>query len=271
MAPTHPIITILHVLKRPHFPVTNVATPVQPAAYETGWDRGHLFACRVIRRYARPNILPILAGYSHQSDILSSAEISKFVKGTESDYVTRSEHHLVWGIQYGISLGQIWAAMATIWGPQDSRTTDIPIDTDNVYKSNYDRKVKQLRYHTLQDNNFVDLGMIQIGSSSPLAEGSQGTLSVGYLDGDTHFLLNSPEDETLRLTSYVIRHILYFAPPQDLVVSPIVGFEKSRGPILEAKRHFQCLEDGQPVIVLLIHAAQHYMCFLHFKFSDEYL
>ncbi|KAF3386301.1 hypothetical protein F1880_000398 [Penicillium rolfsii] len=177
--------------------------------------------------------------------------------------------------------------------------------------------------------------MIQVGSSSPLAEGSQGTSSVGYIDSEARSFLNSPEDKTLRLASSVMRHILYFAPPQDSVASPIVvefrdakarlstltpslgrkltatddgglclreeshgafRVSKNRVAILEAKRHFQCLEHGQPVVtdkcfaqmtfealvarladpttehsVLLINATQHYMCFLHFEFSVDYL
>jgi hypothetical protein len=250
------------------------------------WDRSHLFACRVICRSARPNVLPILAGHSHLSDILSP-EISKFVKGPKPDYFTRSEHYLVRDNQYGMSLGQIWAAMATIRGPQDNRITDFRISTDDKSDNDDDREVKRIRRRTLQDDGFVDSGVIQIGSSSPVAEGSQGTASVGYIDYETHFLLDSPEDETLRLASSVIRHVLYFAPPQDLVTSPIVvefrdakarlatstpglgrklvatddgglclreesngafRVSKNRVAILEAKRHFQWLEEGRPGI-----------------------
>ncbi|KAJ5804203.1 uncharacterized protein N7518_000506 [Penicillium psychrosexuale] len=67
--------------------------------------------------------------------------------------------------------------------------------------------------------------------------------------------------------------------------------------ILEAKRKFQCLEEGKPIIsdkclaqmtceallarvvgfdqtretVIVIHATQHYLCFLQFEISDEYI
>lgn len=326
------------------------------------WGREHLFACRVIRRYAQPNILPILAEYTQHSDLMSSAEIVKFVEGPKSAYMTRSEHHLVRDIEYGISLGQTWAAMAKLRAEQDNPRRDMLIDAEDGDESDDDRGTKRLRRRTLQDDGFIDSSMIQVGSSSPLAEGSQGTSSVGYIDSETHFFLNSPEDETLRLASSVIRHILYFAPPQDSVASPIVvefrdakarlstltprlgrklvatddgglclreeshgafRVSKNRVAILEAKRHFQCLEHGRPVVsdqcfaqmtcealvarladplrelqhnryrsgnflspmeymyasrgltteysVLLINATQHYMCFLHFEFSVDYL
>ncbi|KAJ6081470.1 hypothetical protein N7499_006344 [Penicillium canescens] len=170
------------------------------------------------------------------------------------------------------------------------------------------------------------------------ADGSQGASSIEYIDAESHRLLASPEDETLRLVSCVIRHILYFAPPQDAANIPaVVEFRdaktrlsartpklkrkiiaiddgglclreesrglfkvlKSRVVILEAKRQFQCLENGQPTIsdncfaqmtcealvarladpfkelqfnrVLVINATQHYMCFLDFEITDEYL
>lgn len=78
------------------------------------------------------------------------------------------------------------------------------------------RQSTRLRRDTNQQG-FVNSSGIQIGSSSPpydgSYDGSQGS-SLGYFDRDTHFLGRMPEDDTLRLASCVIRHILYFAPPQ---------------------------------------------------------
>lgn len=111
---------------------------------------------------------------------------------------------------------------------------------------------------------------------------------MGYVDSDTHYLSITPEDDTKRLASCVIRHILYFAPPQDSAPRPVVvefrdaktrwagktvirrqqivaiddgglslrrqkpggGFAlmKNHVAILEAKTQFQCLENGQPGI-----------------------
>lgn len=128
---------------------------------------------------------------------------------------------------------------------------------------------------------------MQVGSSSLAADGSQGISSVEFINAESHRLLASLEDETLRLVSCVIRHILYFAPPQDSANMPaVVEFRdvktrlsartpklkrkiitiddgglclreesrgifnviKSRVAILEAERQFQCLENGQPTI-----------------------
>ena len=114
------------------------------------------------------------------------------------------------------------------------------------------------------------------------------TLTLNTLvDSESHRLLASPEDETLRLASCVIRHILYFGAPQDSVdlttvvefrdakvrmaaFTPVLkrkivaiddgglclrkelngGFSlcKNHLAILEGKRQFQCLENGRPII-----------------------
>ncbi|KXG52851.1 uncharacterized protein PGRI_081070 [Penicillium griseofulvum] len=195
------------------------------------WGRGHLFACRVIRRPTQRSVLPVLSNYTRPSDSKSSPEIINFVNGPpDLTYMTQSEHQL---------------------------------------------------------EDYIDSGTMQVDSSSPREISSQETSSAGYVDSESHMLLASPEDETLRLASCVIRHILYFGTPQDsvdlgtvvefrdakvriAVQSPLLNrkivaiddgglclrkefngrFEliKNHLAILEGKRQFQCLEDGRPVI-----------------------
>ncbi|KAJ5179768.1 hypothetical protein N7492_002978 [Penicillium capsulatum] len=177
--------------------------------------------------------------------------------------------------------------MAMFRGGQDHHRRDMLDDPEDENEGDTNTRAKHLRRHIFQDDSYIDSGMLQVGSSIPLLEGSQGTSSVGYIDRETHFLLGSPEDETLRLASCVIRHILYFAQPQELETSPIVvefrdakarlaaltpilrrkiiatddgglslreetngAFQviKNRVAILEAKRQFQCLEDGRPIM-----------------------
>jgi hypothetical protein len=118
---------------------------------------------------------------------MSSAEIVKFVEGPKPDYATRSEHRLVRDIEYGISLGQIWAAMAKLRVEQDNSRRGMMTDAEDGDQSEDDRGTKRLRRRTLQDDGFIDSSMIQVGSSSPLAEGSQGTSSVGYIDSEGVF------------------------------------------------------------------------------------
>lgn len=250
------------------------------------WGRQHLFACRVVRRDPQRGVLPLLSQFTQTSDLSSSPEISRFIDGPSANDLTRSEHSLVRNSTCGISLAQAWSAMAMFKGGQDGRRKDIVDSTEEEDKSDPEARTKRLRRRTLLED-YVDTNTIQIGSSSPLADGSQGTSSIGYIDMESHISFLLPEDETLRLASCVIRHILYFAPPQDSSsLSTVVEFrdvksrlaastptlartivatddgglclrDESRGvfkiskdrvALLEAKRRFQCLEDGRPVI-----------------------
>jgi hypothetical protein len=136
--------------------------------------------------------------------------------------------------------------------------------------------------------NFVDPETQTFEDSSPLggsnSQGSTDQGSVGFVDRLTH---DCPEDETLYLASSVIRHILCHAPPQDQAHLPrVVEFRvakrfiaaqtnqvrirasddgglclrERREPegrfvvtdehvaLLEAKRDFQQIKDGRPVV-----------------------
>lgn len=250
------------------------------------WGRDHLFACRVIRRDTQHNVLPFLAEYKCPSDMKFSPEIHAFLRGPDQTYMSQSEHGLVRDSGYGISLAQIWAAMAITKSGKNFRKKS-PVDGfGDESDDETGERAKRPRRKTLQED-FIDSSILQVGSSSPRAESSHETSSIGYIDMETHVSLASPEDETLRLASCVIRHILYFAPPQDsgnlqsvvefrdakrrLTVSTptlkrkIVAtddgglcrrlelggafkVDKERVAIVEAKRQFQCLENGRPVI-----------------------
>lgn len=88
----------------------------------SGWGRSHLLACRVVRREPQRNVLPILSQWSMASDVQSSSdEIRAFLQGPNSIFMAQSEHHLAWGSNCGISLAQIWAAMAMFKGSRDRR------------------------------------------------------------------------------------------------------------------------------------------------------
>ncbi|GLA56127.1 hypothetical protein AnigIFM63604_004665, partial [Aspergillus niger] len=250
------------------------------------WGRQHLLACRVVRRDLQRSVLPLLSQFTQPSDLSSSTEISRFIDGPSANDLTRSEHSLVRNSTCGVSLAQAWSSMAMFKGGQDGRRNDIVDSTEEENKSDSETRTKRLRRSTLLED-YVDTNTIQIGSSSPLADGSQGTSSIGYIDMESHISFLLPEDETLRLASCVIRHILYFAPPQDSSsMSTVVEFRdvksrlaastptlartivatddgglclreelrgvfkvsKDRVALLEAKRRFQCLENGRPII-----------------------
>ncbi|KAJ5917543.1 hypothetical protein N7466_011097 [Penicillium verhagenii] len=253
------------------------------------WGRDHLFACRVVRRDAQHGILPILSPYQFPSDLQSSPEIVKFLNGPDGVQMTLSEHRLVRDPTCGISLGQVWGALAMFKGSEERRGRDSlrvsPEESDNEAEPSPKRPRK--RIERIAQRGYVDSREMQVGSSSPAADGSQGTSSVEFIDAESHRLLASPEDDTLRLISCVIRHILYFASPQNSAnMATVVEFRdakarlsartpklkrkiiaiddgglclreesrgifkvlKSRVAILEAKRQFQCLENGRPTI-----------------------
>lgn len=259
------------------------------------WGRPHLFGCRVVRRDAQHNVLPILSQYTTPTDIHSAPDqIRMFLEGPDLPLMVQSEHYLVRGFKYSTSLAQIWAAMAMFKGSPNRRMQDThgteEIDHNEPEDDVKARHPKRARRHTIQPD-FVESSGIQAGSSSPPHESSlyspHGS-SLGYVDLETHALGVSPEDDTLRLASCVLRHILYFASPQDSAWNPkVVEFRDAKKRIaastplekrqivaidddglclrqhvpdkgfvllnnhiavLEAKTQFQCIEDGRPMI-----------------------
>ncbi|CAI7603769.1 unnamed protein product [Penicillium glandicola] len=318
-----------------------------PMAPASGWGRDHLLAC-------------LLSEHSDPSDARSSAEIQNFVKGPDSEnHFQKSEHSLVRDFGYSISLAQTWAALAAFKGNRDAQRTHDSIDprdsdsgnhsedsnTDPDYLMDIEsdggsdsgtrgRPAREVSNAT--DPEFVHSGEMQVASSSPQASSEGGASSTGHIDPMEYKLRGTVEDDTLRLASCVIRHILYFGPPQDREdMSSVVEFRDAklrsskrpllldnpmkatddgglclrvqnkeglfrlrndRVAILEAKKKFQRLEEGKPTIsdeclaqmtceallaklvdstlaenVIVIHATQHYICFLQFEISDEYL
>jgi hypothetical protein len=258
----------------------------------SGWGRPHLLACRVVRRDPQRNILPILSKYAIPSDVQSpSDEIQAFLRGPDSTFMTQSEHYLVRRSNCGISLAQIWAAMAMFKGNQGRSARDISTTILGQNESERDNddgaRPKRLRRQTSQPY-FTDSGGIRVGSSSPLPDGSQDGSDRSYVDSSTHYLSITPEDDTVRLASCVIRHILYFAAPQNSASNPVVvefrdaktrlaattalggqpmiaiddgglclrrqtqdGYfmlAKNHVAVLEAKSQFHCVENGRPII-----------------------
>ncbi|RSL77225.1 hypothetical protein CEP51_009257 [Fusarium floridanum] len=196
-------------------------------------------------------------------------------------------------------------------------------------------RVKRVRRGTPE--GFVNSSLIQVGSSSPADDHSHGTLdsSVGYVDGGSDGSMPL-EEETVRLVSCVFRHILYstqslgsmplvvefrdarmrYAALMPLIHRRVVAIDdgglcmrqqmgssfvltKNQVAVLEAKRRFQLVEDGRPVIsdecfaqmaceaitarlvdpleelwhenVIIVNATQNYVCFLQFEITDAYL
>ncbi|KAJ4177950.1 hypothetical protein NW759_017382 [Fusarium solani] len=301
------------------------------------WDSQHLLGCRVICRPSRNIHLPILSQFSLPSNQQYPNEVRDFICGPKDGYELCSEHRLV--RDYGVSLGQTFSALSAFRNPHQGHHNHKKANLEDIEDKSDDHEVegrfKRLRRNTLQEG-YVDSSQIQVGSSSSMAEdGSQGASSVGYVDMASQIHFAPPEDETIRLAVCVIRHILYYAPPQESVELPIVvelrdakirlvahtphralkitaaddgglylrqegsdSVLKSRVAMLEAKKRFQSIEEGSPVIsdsclaqmtyealaarltdyiegsnenIILINATQHFMCFLQFEISDQFL
>lgn len=245
------------------------------------WGREHLLACRVIRKDPQSTILPIISPFCRPVDVQYPPDIEKSIDGPKNDDIMQSEHLLVH--THGVSLGQVWAAMAMLLGPKNRRKAGNEAIAEDETKT----RPKRVSRDTRQDN-FVDSSSIRVGSSSPPAQSSSASSSMEYVDTESHALLWTSEDETLRFVSRVIRHLLYYTPlqksgPLPLVVeyrdnharlaafTPVLkhkivalddggiclreklghgAFEivKNHIAILETKKCFQHIENGKPVI-----------------------
>ncbi|KAL3469650.1 hypothetical protein BJX99DRAFT_251810 [Aspergillus californicus] len=246
----------------------------------------------------RPDVLPALS-QCIPSETLSfkSEEIEAFIQGPDMSLMKQSEHALVRGSKGGLYLGQVWAALGMFKGSKD-RCMGARQDSSNK----------------------------RIDDSSPISsQGPPSSPHLPFVGQDSHIPGVAPEDNTLRLVTCLLRHILYFAPPQNSISESVVvefrdakrrfvaktrikdqrivavddgglclrqesgeGFIVARNNValFEAKTRFQCILEGSPIItdrcfaqmvcealaarltdhpkksLIIIHAVQHYMCFL---------
>ncbi|KAM3505739.1 hypothetical protein MY10362_002770 [Beauveria mimosiformis] len=310
------------------------------------------FANFTERTRQRVGSLPLLAGIENPEQL--GQDMDAFINGPDYAHLSDSELALV--SRYGHSLGQVWAALAMFRGPPARRLAQpfVPPaanqsggNGNNDDNGNNDGsgdpagRPKRARRNT-QQPGFVDSSTMEIESSSPIQASSQGS-SMGYFDEETHTRAAGSEDETLRLITCALRHVLYFAPPHNKPdMSAVVEVRdakvrlKTRTQLghslvavddgglclrrlhegvyqtnrkyvlmLETKNKLQCFHEGRPIIsdaclaqmtcqaltakiadpltelvhgrlltlhsVIILHAAQHYVCFLQFDIPEEYL
>ncbi|KAF5531575.1 hypothetical protein FMEXI_12906 [Fusarium mexicanum] len=114
--------------------------------------------------------------------------------------------------EYGVDLGQVWAAMGAVKKPRASVTNvdDIKDAIPTTSSNQGTPPSKRLRRKT-NDEEFVDSGSYQINSSSPFSKlpGCTPDSSVGYVDKVLQEGL-PVEYNAVRLISCAIRHILYY-------------------------------------------------------------
>ncbi|KAJ5120912.1 uncharacterized protein N7515_010300 [Penicillium bovifimosum] len=222
-----------------------------PDGRASDWRRDHLFACRVIRTNTMPYVLPILSEHLPSSlDLQSYPEIGKFLCGPDG-YLDQSEHRLVRDPTCGVSLGQVWAALAIFKGSVERRQTFLSQHPPrgNGDESKASSKRPRAGTKRILPPESTDSSKIQAESSGGSASSSHAASSPEYMDPKSSSLQVSLEDNTVRLASSVIRHILYFAPPQDDAnLRGVVEFrdEKARNSVATPKlsRRFVAIDDG---------------------------
>jgi hypothetical protein len=215
-------------------------------------------------------------------------EIASFLNGPPAGFRYRSEHQLhrdhgtslgqVWsalGSVMRVQVVEIGNAMLDIDHPMTDSSDDSPPRK---------RARTQPQHENFVDITTVTLGDSSPVQESNSQE-SIGQGSVGFIDG---LVNGPPEDDTFYLASSVIRHILCFAPPQDgCDLRRVVEFRVAKRriavdtdrlllpiratddgglclremqadgtfalidehvAIIEAKRQFQQIEEGRPIV-----------------------
>lgn len=155
----------------------------------------------------------MLSHYINPSDLHpESMEIRAFLESPNTTQMAQSEHGLVRGSDCGMSLAQVWAAMAMFKGSPDRHVADIPStpgrNESGCENDDEPRQSKRLRRDTFR-SDFVDSSRMRVGSSSPPQDGvyngspdGSKVSSVGYIYSGAHFSTMTVEDDTLRLASW---------------------------------------------------------------------
>ncbi|KAF5669885.1 hypothetical protein FDENT_11398 [Fusarium denticulatum] len=177
----------------------------------SSWGRRQLLTCHVIVSSTRGTLLPAYETkqITHFPD-KSRIQIDNFIQGPGPDFIHQCEHSLVH--EYGVALGQVWAALGAVKRPRAS-VTDADDIKDAIPTSSSNQGTppsKRLRRNTHHEG-FVNSDSYQINSSSPSSKLPGGTpdSSVGYVDKVLQEDL-PVEDNAVRLISCIKRHILYY-------------------------------------------------------------
>ncbi|KAG5788158.1 hypothetical protein H9Q69_012774 [Fusarium xylarioides] len=214
----------------------------------SNWGREQLFICRVIISPTQRALLPAYKNehiaIDHNISDEAKRQIDNFLHGPDPELVGQSEHYLAH--KYGVALGQVWAALAAVKKRRLS-LTNADVSQGAVPTSNKGTpESKRVRRNT-NYKEFVHSGTCQISSSSPTSKlpGSTPDSSVGYVDQvPTEDL--PLEDNTVRLISCVMRHILYYTQLPGL--TPVVEFRDIRQrlglEIPDLGGHIVAVDDG---------------------------
>ncbi|KAF5591544.1 uncharacterized protein FSUBG_10470 [Fusarium subglutinans] len=225
----------------------------------SNWGRRQLLACRVIVTPTAHNVLPAYAEYTQcdeRSKLQEIQEIKDFLDGPDPALMHHSTHFLI--SEYGFSLGETWAALASVKRYPRPR----------VISSNQGTpEVKRVRRNTALEGYISSAGF-QISSSDPEernspSAGSDGSGGPSYTEPEPSPGLPA-ENSTVHLIARVFNHLLYYTQPPKS--SPVVDFrhnpQRMNSEMRGLKKQFVAIDDGGlslkldegPVAVALLEA-----------------
>ncbi|KAH7220459.1 uncharacterized protein BKA55DRAFT_743943 [Fusarium redolens] len=194
-------------------------------------------ALSIVDLQASGSILPAYNRYTGNRNerLEETQEIKDFLRGPDTALLHQSTHFLIH--EYGVSLGELWAALAAVKRyprPHTSRNEGTP-------------EAKRPRRNPVREG-YVNSAGFQISSSNPEDHPSSPARSegsAGYTEPEPTKEL-AAEDSAVLLITRVLRHLLYYTQPPKS--SRVVEFRPERrrmiSQISELEKQIVAIDDG---------------------------
>ncbi|KAM5365848.1 hypothetical protein ACJA88_012362 [Fusarium oxysporum] len=204
----------------------------------SNWGRRQLLACQVIVSPTAHNVLPAYIRHRGNEGRPESQEVQDFLNGPDPSLMHYSTHFLI--SEYGFSLGEMWAALASVKHYPRPRVVSSNEGTPEA---------KRVRRSTAREG-YVNSAGFQISSSNPEdrsspSAGSDGSGGPSYTEPEPTQELPA-EDSAVLLITRVLRHLLYYT--QAPRSSRVVDFRPERRRIVsdisELEKQFVDIDDG---------------------------
>lgn len=257
-----------------------------PAA--SSWDRRWLLACRVVRTARQDTVLPLLSGQDGATKGAElQPQIRDMIRGPDSSYRQLSESELVHrnGVSLG-QIWAALRAFKDGNDRGEGSTDEQRVTKRARHATQHEGFVDSSTMRVGSSSPLSSEGGREAAPESESLRSSHDS-SVGHVDMGDHGPNTLTEDGTLRLVSCLTRHILYYSTPLDSAAQSIIEFRdeklrstvrtselqwlraiddgglcqldldpesgtlelgNSRVALIEAKRRFQHIHDGRPVI-----------------------
>ncbi|RKK06979.1 hypothetical protein BFJ66_g12444 [Fusarium oxysporum f. sp. cepae] len=204
----------------------------------SNWGRRQLLACQVIVSPTAHNVLPAYIRHRVNEGRPESQEVQDFLNGPDPSLMHYRNHFLI--SEYGFSLGEMWAALASVKHYPRPRVVSSNEGTPEA---------KRVRRSTAREG-YVNSAGFQISSSNPEdrsspSAGSDGSGGPSYTEPEPTQELPA-EDSAVLLIIRVLRHLLYYT--QAPRSSRVVDFRPERRRIVsdisELEKQFVGIDDG---------------------------